>query len=246
MKRYLLAMLFALQTNAADLGEIKRTLREVLPNTPVSEVTESEVPGLYRVISGSNVFYYNDEKRLMLFGEVMTTDGENLTSPHRQRAQQLTLEEMSESAFTIQNGKPLNVVYEFSNPDCGVCKHYEKYLENNPLENTVRHIFFLAWNEQGKRKLEHIMCSEDQEAAMHAVYSGADVTEFASCEQGKTQVQKHSAVAKALGVTGTPTLIVNGTRVTGFRPQALKTLLKSENSYDVNQRNESVPSVSSD
>lgn len=230
MKKILIAIgaLIALSATASELDKVKMDLANALPNTPVDEIANSEIPGLYRVISGANVFYYNVEKRLMVFGEVLTTDGQNLTFSHRQRARTTSIESSKDSALTLTSGDPINVVYEFSNPDCGACRHYEKYLSRKPYENTVRHIFFLGWSESSRQKIEHIMCSEDKEAAMHAIYRGADVTEFATCEQGKTQAQRHREVAKALGVDRTPTLIVNGTRVVGHQPQAISKLMKSE------------------
>lgn len=239
MKKFIYALgaftCLAFNVQADIATDVKSDLAEALPKTRVDKVEPSEIPGLFRITSGANVFYYYPEKRLTVFGEVMTTDGKNLTFSHRESARKSELTALKESAYTVTRGEPINVVYEFSNPECGACLHHESYLADHPMENTVRHIFFLSWNESSRQKVEHILCSPDQEAARQAVYGRKGVTEFATCEHGRDLVKKHDAVAKALGVNRTPTLIVNGTRVIGSKPEAINNLLKSENQNELSK-----------
>lgn len=207
-------------------SSIEKTIRKALPNTKIDAIEKSELPGIYMITAGMNIFYFHPEKSLLFVGEILTTNGTNLTTPNRAKAAQKNLSHASQSAMTIQYGEPLNVIYEFTNPECGACLSYEKYIKKNPLKDTVRHIFFLSWTPSAKKKLEHIMCSTDKEAAKELIYSGADVKEFATCEQGKEQVEEQYNIAKKLGVDRTPTFIVNGTRMAGLKADKFKKLLK--------------------
>ena len=209
-------------------SEVENAVRDAIPGTVVSSVEPSEIPGIYTVTAGANVFYFHLEKRLLIFGEIMTTAGENYTKPNREKAMRSTLSSATDDALTIQYGEPINVVYEFTNPECGACQGYEQRLLQQPYENTVRHIFFLSWSPSAKQKLEHIMCSEDKALAKEQIYNGVPVTEFASCEYGREQVDKQSAIARSLGVDRTPTFFVNGTRVIGGNMGKIHQLMKEE------------------
>ena len=222
-------MLFPAFLNAQEFtSEVEKAVKDAIPGTSVDSVEPSELPGIYRVTAGSNVFYFHLEKRLLIFGEIMTTTGTNYTKPNREKAMRSTLSRATDSSLTIQYGEPLNVVYEFTNPECGACLGYEERLKQQPYENTVRHIFFLSWSPTAKQKLEHIMCSEDKERAKELVYSGADIKEFASCEYGRNLVEKQAMTARNLGVDRTPTFFVNGTKVVGGNMGKIHSLLKEK------------------
>jgi thiol:disulfide interchange protein DsbC len=216
-------------------SEVELAVRSAIPGTEVDSVEPSELPGIYMVTAGSNVFYFHLEKRLLIFGEIMTTTGTNYTKPNREKAMRSTLSRATDSSLTIQYGEPLNVIYEFTNPECGACLAYEQRLKQQPYENTVRHIFFLSWSPAAKQKLEHIMCSDDKQAAKELVYSGADVTEFASCEYGRDLVNKQTMTARNLGVDRTPTFFVNGTRVIGGNMGKIHSLLKEKSHVETSQ-----------
>ncbi len=224
---FALALMISCSSFAQEFtSNVEEAIKASLPKTKIDAIEESEIPGIYMVTAGVNIFYFHLEKNLLFVGEIFTTGGKNLTTPNRAEAVKKTLSSATQSAMTIQYGEPLNVIYEFSNPECGACQSYEKYIAQNPLENTVRHIFFLSWSPSSKKKLEHIMCSADKEAAKELVYSGADVKEFATCEQGRKQVEEQYLTAKRLGVERTPTFVVNGTRMTGLKADKFKQLLK--------------------
>ena len=207
-------------------SSVEKSIKESLPNTRIDAIEMSDIPGIYMITAGMNIFYFHHEKKLLFVGEILTTNGANLTTPNRAKAVQKKLSDATQSAMTIQYGEPLNVIYEFTNPECGACLNYEKYIKQNPLKDTIRHIFFLSWSPSAKKKLEHIMCSADKETAKEFVYSGADVKEFATCEHGRKQVEEQYQIAKRLGVDRTPTFIVNGTRMAGLKADQFKQLLK--------------------
>jgi thiol:disulfide interchange protein DsbC len=231
MKKVLIAIALLLPTLVsaqAITSSVEQVIRESLPSTPIDSIERSAIPGIYTITSGVNILYFHPEKRVLIFGELMTTAGENLTTPNRATAATKVLSSATKHALTIQYGEPKNVIHEFTNPDCGACLNYEKYLEDHAFKDTVRHIYFLSWNETARQKLEHIMCSEDQVAAKNAVYGGADVKEFASCEHGREQIAKQYATARDFGIDRTPTFIINGTKVIGMVKSKFEPLLQEK------------------
>lgn len=65
-----------------------------------------------------------------------------------------------------------------------------------------------------------------------------DVKAYASCvEQRGTsaQVERDSAFARGNGINGTPTLFVNGEKVTGFRLEQIRTLIREASHLDRTQ-----------
>ena len=64
-----------------------------------------------------------------------------------------------------------------------------------------------------------------------AAISGLDATRFQSCvDRGEmaATVEEHVALGRKLGITGTPTMFINGIRVTGYRPAQILTLIQEQ------------------
>jgi len=72
----------------------------------------------------------------------------------------------------------------------------------------------------------HVLCSTDPQRALNDVYRNEiEVESLNQCQDGISQLDEHNDIAKQFKVSGTPTLIVNGTVVAGFRKTQVEKLL---------------------
>ena len=75
--------LFASVSNAEESITIQ-ILHKSFPNVKAERVGKSVIPGLYEVEAGNNVFYFEPRNGYLIFGDIITKEGKNLTAEKRQ------------------------------------------------------------------------------------------------------------------------------------------------------------------
>jgi thiol:disulfide interchange protein DsbC len=81
---------------------------------------------------------------------------------------------------------------------------------------------------QAAAKAEHILCSPDSQAAFKAVYAGAQPATLHKCRPGAEKVARDAETVRKMGVSGTPTLFVDGKLISGFQQAELEAFLETE------------------
>ncbi len=213
------------------LDDAQKKMQATFSKLSVTDFRESEIPGLYAMIAGNRVVYYQPEKEVLIFGEVYSKDGRSLTQEYLQSQQAKKVASLPlKDALVIGNG-PKKII-EFTDPDCPYCQRLHAYLKNHEKEVT-RYIFFSPLRQlhpDSPQKVVHILCAKDKQAAFDAVYSGKVApTELKQCDDGTKQLQAHETVSSQFGVSGTPMLVVEGSVITGFQEARLAQYLNQSN-----------------
>ena len=202
---------------ADSVKECRKILEQSFPKLKIARVRPGPVPGLCEIWSGTNVFYFNPEKRLLFFGEIWTSDGKSLT----RESQNLLLVERLRSldlsrALKWGNGKTKVILVV--DPDCPYCKVVEKVLLSPAYSSTITAYIFLYPLKIHPRAEEHsiaVLCSENPvETLVAGNFSEIEVTD--SCRRSALQRLKamKEEVAK-LGVKGTPFIAVEDRIIRG-------------------------------
>lgn len=211
-------------------------LKKQLPNLSTPKLRQSEIPGLWEITAGDQVFYWHPNGYL-LQGEVWDVKaGKNISAEQREIARaerdkalvpkiaQLPLEK----AVKIGNGK--NIVIEFTDPDCPYCRRTDDFLSKR--DDVTRYVFLfpLKMHKDAEAKSAYILSQTNRAAALKSVFKGAfDNVPVPQFELGAVnKVQENLKLGAELGVTGTPVLIVNGTIVRGADLKKLELLLESK------------------
>ncbi|MBV6341398.1 DsbC family protein [Candidatus Magnetobacterium casense] len=120
----------------------------------------------------------------------------------------------------VRIGMGRNIVVEFTDPDCPYCRKLADYM--NKRKDVTRYVFLFPLTQihpQAQEKSVFILCSKNNAKALEDVMSGKyDKEKIPPCKnpQEATQLlEEHKQMATSVGVTSTPTLIVNGQRVNG-------------------------------
>ncbi|MBN2570075.1 MAG: DsbC family protein [Deltaproteobacteria bacterium] len=208
-------------------------LQEIYPRMKVDNIQESEIPGLYEITAGSNILYYYPEKNYLLFGEIMTEDGKNLTAEKRNLIFAASVEKIDiENALKIGSGK--TKVIEITNPDCGYCRKLSKYWERPEIrERVTRYVMFASFDPRSLKKTEYIMSASDGEAAVREVMSGKldkiKPDKITVTEKGKDFAKKQREILSGLNIRGTPTLLIDGEVIMGADIKKIERALKIDN-----------------
>ncbi len=225
----IVSIALALTANATTLEAVKKTLSAKFSNSKIHDVRPAPVDGLYEVtLSGAQVIYFSPANNALLFGEIYDLEGQSLTAEAIARANRLRLEDLPyDQALVLgpENGIP---IIEFTDPDCPYCLRYDEFIRDSKVP-VKRVIFFMTsiHPQTAPAKAQHILCSEDKAAAFDDIYLRR-TQPTATCETGAAQLGVHANVSSQWRVQGTPTLILDGSPVTGFRKEVISNYLATK------------------
>lgn len=219
-----------------SLGDIaakaERDLRQTFSNVQFEEFGPAPVKGpIYQAIAGGRVLYFAPESQHLLFAAVYDKNGLNLTAMAQDESarKRLGAVDLADALVIGLSGAPK--VIEFTDPDCPYCQALDRYWNAKAAEGkrVQRFIFFVSGiHADAAAKGEHILCSADREAAFKAIYSGARPSVLAKCKPGSDAIARHAATVRKMGISGTPTMIVDGKLISGFQQAELEAFLEAK------------------
>lgn len=221
-----LVLALAAVSFAAPAANPEAAFRSAFPQVPFESITPSEITGLYEVVTGQNVFYYYPEKDLIVTGEIIGKDLKSRTAERKAAlATKLVKDLPLDKAVKIGDGK--NVVIEFTDPDCQFCRKASEYFTKR--SDVTRYVFFAPLAHPAAiTKIEYILGAENKAEAYDAMMLGQEIPATAKTASPavKKLAQEHMALARKVGIQGTPTFFVKGQQIVGADTQKLDELLK--------------------
>lgn len=205
-----------------DIDAVTKRVQKMLPGMTPDRVVESPVPGLYEVGYGQDILYVTKDGRFALQGDLINLNSkENLTENRRAQGRvQLikTLNEKDMIVFPATAGKTRHTVTVFTDIDCGYCRKLQSQIsEYNKAGITVRYLAFprSGTDTPSYFKAAAVWCAKDRRAALTIAMRGDEV-KSKTCDN---PVKGHLAVAERLGISGTPTMVLeDGSVVPGYLP----------------------------
>lgn len=214
---------FAKSDEKALLEEAQDKLKATFNNYQITDFRPSPIPGIYEVHAGPQLHYYAPEQNLLIFGQIWSAAGENLTERAKADVLGGRLDDLPlDTAILIQEGDiPL---IEIFNPDCGYCKRYEEWVGTlKDIYSIERKVVFLdsSMFPNAPGKMKSVVCSDDPKAAYKEMMDGK--AKPSDCEEAASVFADHKRITDSLGVQGTPTfLLPDGRMIHGFAPKQLE------------------------
>jgi thiol:disulfide interchange protein DsbC len=205
------------------------SLHQSFTNLQFEDFGPAPVKGpLYQASAGGRILYYAPESEHLLFATIYDRNGVNLTALAQEASARTKLGQLDPTqALTIgPPGAP--TVIEFTDPDCPYCRALDRFWAAKAAEGKPvrRQIYFVSGiHPQAASKAQHILCSKDQAGAFRATYAGEAPKPLLTCKEGAARVAANAQAVKAMGISGTPTLILDGRLISGFQQAEIEAWL---------------------
>ena len=192
-----------------------------IPGVKTEDVRATPVPGIFEVRRGADIVYMTGDGLYVFTGDlVRIADQDNLTEAHRRELRMKLIEAVPENQMVIFSPpQPKYTVTVFTDVDCAYCRELHRQIADyNRLGVRVRYVFFprTGPNTESWFKAEQVWCSADRKAALTRAKLGQPL-EAKRCNN--TPVAQEYALAKAIGLDGTPGIIAaNGAYLGGYLP----------------------------
>lgn len=222
---FLLPSIFLLSATSvfsADNGVdiLKKALAERMPGVPISQITESPVPGLYEVIAGAQVVYMDQNARYMLDGDLVDlASRKNYTEQAKSKIRMTAINTLGEDNMLIYTPKKVDhTITVVTDIDCPYCRRLHSEMDQYMASNVkVRYIFMPLKGQSDFENTVSVWCAEDKNNALDLAKSGVEI-EAMKCDN---PIKAHLALAREIGIRGTPAIILeSGEMLPGYVPAA--------------------------
>jgi len=213
---------------AADTGPeaysvipaLKTALARIFPGRQADSINPAPIAGLYEVIYGADIYYLTADGKHLIQGDIFALDSQtNITESRRAAGRARLMATVDpETMIIFKPDKTRYIVSVFTDIDCGYCRKLHSEIDSY-LARGIE-IRYLAYPRSGLNtpsyfKAVTAWCSKDRQQALTVAKTGAEI-KYQTCDN---PVAEHMAVARKVGVTGTPTLILSdGSMLPGYVP----------------------------
>lgn len=206
---------------AAESGDdaIREAVRALMPSATEIKVSASPLAGIREIAIGTQVLYASADGNYLLGGPLLDAQsGANLTERRVAKARARVLRDSSAAAiFDWPAATPRHTVTVITDIDCPYCRKLHKEIPAlNAAGVNVQYIMLprAGRDSPSYDKTVGAACASDAPAAITQAMLGASF-ERAGCAH---PVDEHMALARQLGVTSTPMLVLpGGQMVAGYR-----------------------------
>lgn len=214
--------LFCVECASADEADggqkLAAKLQALRPGIFIEKVSATPIPGIYALeIGGGTVFYGTGDGRYLFAGdmyELGETELVNLAEADRTVKRQALMAEVALEDMVVfaPEGKTKAVVSVFTDVDCGFCQRL--HLEVPKLNAMGIEVRYLAYpragiGSQSYEKIVSAWCAEDPNAAITRLKARKTIPS-ATCDN---PVAAQFELARQLGVTGTPSIVLEDGRL---------------------------------
>lgn len=218
--------LFVSAATTPGTGGVEAALGMNFPNLKAQRIAPTSIDGLYEILlPNEEIIYFNPKSGNLLVGEIWTKEGRNLTK--ESKAVLMTAKiGMFPLDKAIKIGEGPNIVIEVVDPDCPFCREGSAFFAGR--SDVTRYIFLLPLERihpNVTEKARYVLSAEDPILAYEEAMGGRFDNESVPAFKDNGLLDEHLAIAKKVGLNGTPKYWINGQFVSGNNLQAIEKLL---------------------
>lgn len=201
-----------------DAEKLKQALAKSMPNVKATRITETPIKGLYEVIVGSQVVYMSVDARYMIEGDLFDLKTKiNVSEEAKSLIRLAVIDKLgADNMLVYKPEKVKNTITVVTDIDCPYCRRlHDEIPDYMEKEIQVRYIFMPLKGAADMKKTVSVWCADNQQQALDIAKSGGKV-EDKTCDN---PIKNHMAVARELGVRGTPAILLeDGRLLPGYVP----------------------------
>lgn len=210
-----------------EIEKLTGTLMKSMPGLKVDSLRPTPVPGLYELVTGSDVAYVTSDGVHMIQGMLYNVpERKNLTEQTLAQSRVKALQSIEPASLLVfpAAGKPKHTITVFTDPSCPFCiRLHSEIPKLNELGVTVKYALYArnGNNTLTGRQLSEVLCSADPKAELGKFF-GAPMRDAkgAKCP-GAEGLERIARVAPQVGLKGTPHIVSdNGMAFSGYQPAA--------------------------
>lgn len=219
----LLASVSASAAAQAELEQLKERIAARLPAAALGELAPSPLTGLYELTLPGQVVYVSADGRYLVSGRMIDLETrEDLTERVLARQRLSALDAVPEERMIVfdATAEPRHTITTFTDIDCPYCRKMHREMDQlNDSGIRVRYMLFprAGVGSKSYEKAVSVWCADNRQDAITRAKAGQDPQPL----ECPNPVEEHMALAKRLGLTGTPMTITDtGEQINGYVPAA--------------------------
>ena len=204
--------------------EIERNIQKILPSGfEINFIEQSEVPNFYVVnVLNNQILYVSYDYKFVFAGDLIGIQDEGIVSINDKYKTKFTQKLIS----TIKPGESIDFISEkeryrikvFTDVSCAYCRLFhseiEEYLEKGI---TIQYLGFPRDGLEGKvfNNMQSAWCSNNKKQSLTKLKLGEEIKK----ELCQNPIREHFRIGSLIGITGTPTIVLNdGRKFSGYIP----------------------------
>lgn len=198
-------------------------LQAAIGNQKLDRIKPTPIPGLYEVVSGSEILYLTEDGQFVFQGDIIDLEAQNnLTEVRRNDLRSAAVNAIKEEDMVVfaPAEKAQHTVTVFTDIDCGYCRKLHNEISAYTQKGIkVRYLMFprAGLNSESYHKAVSVWCAENRQEAMTRAKRGESVPP----KKCPNPVQEQAQLGNSLGVQGTPSIVLeNGQMIPGYVPAA--------------------------
>lgn len=233
-----LFMALSLNSNATDssddYAEVRAAVSQLMPGLKGMEIQPSAIENMLEVRAGTKIYYVSSDGGFLLHGPMYALEGrENLTEKRLAEYRKIILKDISAIQpveYPADNAKQKIIV--ITDIDCPYCRRL--HLELDKYHQAGFDVEYVMLPRSGKGSPSYVktvnaICAAQPDVAITAAMNG-ETPASAECDH---PIDQHMAMARALGVASTPSLVMpDGKVIVGYKTAAELSRLLGVSSQD--------------
>ena len=204
--------------------EIERNIQKILPSGfEINFIEQSEVPNFYVVnVLNNQILYVSYDYKFVFAGDLIGIQDEGIVSINDKYKTKFTQKLIS----TIKPGESIDFISEkeryrikvFTDVSCAYCRLFhseiEEYLEKGI---TIQYLGFPRDGLEGKvfNNMQSAWCSNNKKQSLTKLKLGEEIKK----ELCQNPIKEHFRIGSLIGITGTPTIVLDdGRKFSGYIP----------------------------
>lgn len=232
----------ALQAVHQDIQDlIKKQFKSTFKDISFTNLEPAPINFWYQAEINHEVVYFSPTQALMFLGEVYNNNGVSLSEQTRKRWQAKKVANLDLSAALVIGSGAIEII-EFTDTDCLFCQRFNQWIsaKNKAYKNkhnkdlVTRKIVLIPidlLHPKAHKEAVHVLCQAPKDYVTTLKQTLEETIAFSdldACKKGRDLLIKHRKIAQALGVSATPTLVIDGQIIQGFNLQKLEGVIKQQ------------------